>query len=159
MKKGAIKKQDYYFPSYISLNNPRYVEIDNMYYSGLIIIDYNKENDDIIFKNIINENINIRMAIFYEKKDRYKTIKELTNNINNLSGKLEKEAEDTELVAYTKNDAKYIRSEMQINNEDLYNIYTYIIVFDEDLKKLKYDLNKAQGILESNGLITKLRKF
>lgn len=158
MFRGVFTKKDEILPSYISINNYKYVEIDNMYYSGLIIVDYNKENTDIIFKNIINENINIRMSIFCEKQDTYKAIKDLTYNIGNMAIET-KETEEVDLVAYTKDDARYIRREMQINNEELYNFYTYIVVYSDDLDKLFFNLNKVQGILESNGLITKLANF
>lgn len=158
MLKGIFTKKDKIAPSFVSISNPKYLEIDKKYYSGLIIVDYNKENSEIIFKNIINENINIRMSIFYEKKDTYKAIKELTYNIGNMSTET-KETEEVDLVAYTKDDAKYLRREMQINNEELYNLYTYIVVYAEDLNKLFFNLNKIQGILESNGLISKLANF
>lgn len=158
MLKGSWTKKDSIAPSYVSIVNPKYIEIDGMFYSGLIIADYNKENTDIIFKNIINENINIRMSVFYEKKDTYKAIKELTYNIGNMAGET-KETEEVDLVAYTKDDARYIRREMQINNEELYNLYTYVVVYSEDLNKLFFNLNRIQGVLESNGLISKLANF
>ncbi len=156
--KGVFSKKDEIAPSFISISKPKYLEVDNMYYAGLIVVDYNRENSEIIFKNIINENINIRMSIFYEKKDTYKAIKELTYNIGNMASE-NKETEEIDLIAHTKDDARYIRREMQINNEELYNLYTYIVVYAEELDKLFFNLNKIQGILESNGLITKLANF
>lgn len=156
--KGIFTKKDKIAPSFVSTTNPKYLEVDNMFYSGLIIVDYNKENSDIIFKNIINENINIRMSIFYEKKDTYKAIKELTYNIGNMTSEI-KETEEVDLVAYTKDDARYIRREIQINNEELYNLYTYIVVYANDINKLFFNLNKIQGILESQGLVSKLANF
>ena len=99
------------------------------------------------------------MSIFHEKKDTYKAIKDLTYNISNMKGELGKETEEVDLVAYTENDARYIRREMQINNEELYNLYTYIIVYADNLNKLFFDLNKIQGILESSGLVSKLANF
>jgi len=63
------------------------------------------------------------------------------------------------LVAYTYNDAKYIRKEMQINNEDLYYIYIYITTYENDIKRLEYLLNKIEGIAQSNGLETRRANF
>lgn len=146
-------------PGYISIKNPKYLEIDNNYYSGLIVIDYSKENEDIILKSIINENINIRISLFYEKKDKYKSIRELTRSINIMTNQTRKESEDIDLMAYTKNDAKYIRSQMQINNEDLYNLYMYVIVFSDDLEILKNNLNILKGLLESRGMTVKSGNF
>ena len=66
------------------------------------------------------------ISIFYEKQNTYKTIKDLTYYIGNvgvdLKGKNENR-QDIEIAAYTYNDAKYIRKEMQVNNEELYYLY------------------------------------
>lgn len=159
---GIFNKKDYISPSYINLNNPKYIEIDGLYYSNLIIVDYLREQNDLIFKNLIETNENIYVSIFYEKQDSYKVIKDLTYNIGNVSVDLEKISnarQDAEIAAFTYNDAKYIRREMQINNEELYFIYTYVTVFEKNKKDLENKLNKIEGILRSQGLISKKAYF
>lgn len=159
---GIFKKEDYISPSYINLNNPKYIEIDGLYYSNLIIVDYLREQNDLIFKNLIETNENIYVSIFYEKQDSYKVIKDLTYNIGNVSVDLEKISsgrQDAEIAAFTYNDAKYIRREMQINNEEMYFIYTYVTVFEKNKKDLENKLNKIEGILRSQGLISKKAYF
>ena len=159
---GIFKKKDYISPSYINLNNPKYIEIDGLYYSNLIIVDYLREQNDLIFKNLIETNENIYVSIFYEKQDSYKVIKDLTYNIGNVSVDLEKISsgrQDAEIAAFTYNDAKYIRREMQINNEEMYFIYTYVTVFEKNKKDLENKLNKIEGILRSQGLISKKAYF
>lgn len=37
--------------------------------------------------------------------------------------------QDIDLAAFTYNDAKYIRKEIQVNNQDLYYIYIYIYTY------------------------------
>ena len=64
-----------------------------------------------------------------------------------------------DIAAFTYNDAKYIRREMQINNEDLYFLYLYIIIYDKDFKKLEYFLNKIEGITQSKGIKTRRANF
>lgn len=78
---GIRKDGDYISPSYINIKNPKYLEMDNMYYSGLIISNYLREHDELILKKLIDYNINIRISMFYEKQDTYKTIKDLTYHI------------------------------------------------------------------------------
>ena len=56
-----------------------------------------------------------------------------------------------EIAAFTYNDAKYIRREMQINNEELYFIYTYITLYSESKEELEYNLNKIEGLIRSRG--------
>ena len=126
-------EENYICPSYINNENPKYLEIDNMYYAGLMIVNYLRENEDLILKGIIDTDINMNISIFYEKQNKYKILKELTYNIGNVSADLKdinNNRQDVDIAQYTYNDAKYIRKEMQINNQDIYYLYIYINVFD-----------------------------
>ena len=67
--------------------------------------------------------------------------------------------EDIEIAAFTYNDAKYIRREIQVNNEDLYFLYIYLNVYSEDLKELEYLINKIEGIIQSKGMQTRRAYF
>ena len=133
-----------------------------MYFSGLIINNYNRENEDLILKNLINTNINMNISLFYEKQDTIKTIRELTYHIGNVGveiSQINNNRQDIDLAAFTYNDAKYIRKELQVNNENLYFLSIYIIVFSKDLKELEYLLNKVEGILQNSGLQSKKAYF
>lgn len=104
----------------------------------------------------------MNISIFFEKQDNYKTIKDLTYHIGNVSVDLQdtnSNRQDIEIAAFTYNDAKYIRKQMQINNEDLYYLYIYINVFSDNEKNLEYILNKLEGILQSKGLQTRRGYF
>ena len=161
-KGGTFSIEDYLSPSYVNLNNPKYIEIDGTYYSCLFVVDYLREQNDLILKNIIETNEDVYVSVYYEKQDAYKVIKDLTYNIGNVGVDLEKigdSRQDAEIAAYTYNDAKYIRREMQINNEEMYFIYTYITVFSKNKKNLEEKVNKIEGILRSQGLITKKAFF
>ena len=162
IEEGFFSEIDSITPAYINMQNPRYMEIDNLYYAGLIVVNYYREQSDLILKTLIETDINMNISIFYEKKDPYKTIKELTYHIGNVGVELKdnnQNREDIEIAAYTYNDAKYIRREIQINNEDIYNLYIYINIFSEDEKKLEYYLNKIEGIAQSKGMQTRRANF
>ena len=149
-------------PSYISSISPKYLEIDNSFYGGLIAIDYYREYSDIILKNIISSNINLTISIFYEKLDTYKTIRDLTYYIGNLGVDIKygkENREDSDIAAFSYNDAKYIRKEMQVNNQDLYYLCIYISVFANSEKELEYTLNKVEGMAQAYGIITKRANF
>ena len=106
--------------------------------------------------------MNIILSIFYEKQDTYKTIKDLTYFIGNSAVDLKdsnENREDIELASFSYNDAKYIRKQMQINNEDLYFLSMYIMVFGNSEKELDYLLNKMEGALQSNGISSKRANF
>ena len=142
--------------------NPKYLEIDNVFYSTLIIINYNREQDDLILKDIVDSNINLNISMIYEKQNTYKVIKDLTYHIGNVGVDLQGYSEnrqDIDIAAFTYNDAKYIRREIQLNSEDLYYLYVYVNVFSQSKKDLEYMLNKVEGILQSRGMQTRRAYF
>ena len=88
---GTKNEKDIISPSYINTANPKYIEIENMYYSGLIAVNYYREYSDLILKNLIDTDINMNISIFYEKQDRYKTRRDLTYHIGNVSVRIRKQ--------------------------------------------------------------------
>ena len=133
-----------------------------MFYSGIIVIDYYREYSEIILKKLINTNINMIISMFYEKQDNYKTIKDLTYYIGNVGVDLKQTNEnrqDIDIASFSYNDAKYIRKQMQINNEDLYFLHIYIELYDENINNLEYSINKIEGLLQASGLNTRRANF
>lgn len=161
-KNGAFADKDFLTPSYINLTNPKTIEIDEMFYSTLIAVNYYREQEDLILKNLVDTNINMNISIFYEKQDSYKTIRELTYHIGNVGVDLKEGKQnrsDIDIAAFSYNDAKYIRKEMQVNGEEIYYMYIYLTVFSKDKKELEYLLNKVEGIAESKGIQTRRAYF
>ncbi len=159
---GFFSKKDFISPTYINLKNPKYLEIDEYFYSGIIIVNYYREYNELILKSLIETNINMNISMFYEKQDTSKTIKELTYNIGNVGVELKQSSEnrqDIDIAAFTYNDAKYIRKEIQLNNEEIYFFYIYLNLFSKDKKDLEYNLDKIEGILQSKGLQTRRSNF
>ena len=152
---GIFTTKDLLSPSYINLSNPKYIEIDNLFYSNLIITNYYHEQNDLLLKTILDSNINMNISIFYEKQNPYKIVKDLTYHIGNVGADLKSQnenREDIEIAAFTYKDAKYIRKEIQLNNEDIYFLYIYLNIYSKDKKKLEYLLNKIEGILSAKGM-------
>ena len=138
------------------------MEIDDLYYAGIIIVDYYREQTDIILKNIIESNINVNISLFYEKQDSYRVIKELTYHIGNVGLEVKdgnENRQDIDIATSVYGDAKYIRKEIQVNNEEMYYLYIYFLVYAEDIKELEYVLNKIEGIAQSKGLQPKRANF
>ena len=107
-----------------------------MLFSVILVTNYNREQSELILKSLIDTNININISIFYEKQDPYKTIRNLTYHIGNVGVDLKgknQNRQDIDIAAFTYNDAKYIRKEMQVNNEDLYFLYIYVSTFSTDV--------------------------
>ena len=144
------------------MQNPKYLEIDNLYYSSLIVVNYYREQTDLLLKSLIETNINMNISIFYEKQDSYKVIKDLTYHIGNVGVELKESNEnrqDIDIAAFTYHDANYVRKEIQVNNEELYFLYIYINIYSKDIKELEYNLNKIEGIAQSKGMQTRRANF
>ena len=159
---GIFTKKDEIAPAYVNTKNPKNIEIDGTYYSGLIVVNYNRENTELILKKIIDTNINMNISCFYEKQDSYKIIRNLSYHIANVGVDLKDgktNSMDVDIAAFTYNDAKYIRKEIQVNNEDIYFLYIYLDIFSKDEKELEYLLNKIEGIIESTGMQTRRANF
>lgn len=153
---------DKILPTYINLKNPQYIEIDENYYSTILVVNYFREQNDLLLKNLIENNINMNISMFYEKKDTYKMIRELTYHIGNTGVDLENKnqnSQDIDLIAFSHNDAKYIRKQMQVNNEELYFFYLYINLYEKNKKELEYVLNKVEGLIQSRGMQTRRAYF
>ena len=167
--KNKIKKERYNFlekdfisPTYINLKNPQFLEIDDYFYSGIIIVNYYREYNELILKTLIETNINMNISIFYEKGDTSKILKEITYNIGSVGAELKQSNEnrqDIDIAESAYSDAKYLRKEIQVNNEDIYFLYIYLNVFSNDKKELEYNLDKIEGILQSKGLQTRRSNF
>ena len=133
-----------------------------MFYSGILIVNYYREYNNLILKKLIDSNLNMNISIFYEKQDPYKTIRNLTYHIANVGVDLKESnqnRQDIDIAAFTYNDAKFIRKEIQVNNEDIYFLYIYINLSSETIEKQEYLLNKIEGILESTRTSNKKSKF
>ena len=50
---GSVNIKDEIAPSYINMKNPKYIEIDNLFFSGLIVVNYYREQEDLILKSLI----------------------------------------------------------------------------------------------------------
>ena len=104
----------------------------------------------------------MNISIFYERQDSYKTIKDLTYHIGNVGVELKEKnqnRQDIDIASFTYQDAKYIRKEMQVNNEDMYFLYLYIIIYSKEIKELNFYLDKIEGIAQSKGMQTKRANF
>ncbi len=149
-------------PLYINLTNPQYIEIDGMFFSSLLIINYNRIFQELIFKNILEINENILISIYIEKNNKYKIIKEIAKNIGNTTVDLEKinnSRIDIDIAKSSLEDAKYIRREMQLNNQQLLYFYTYITTYSKNKEELKNQINKIEEILQNSGLKSKKSYF
>ena len=113
-------------------------------------------------ENIIYLDIPFNISMFYEPINKYEVIKKLTYHLGNVKSEIKtssKNKEDYEYLNITYNDAIDIRKELQINNENIYNFYLYITIYDNDLQRLNQNINTIKSLLYSYGVISKVPYF
>lgn len=156
------KPTDIFANSSIDNRNPNYLVIDDMYYSGVMVVDYPRIIDDGLLERLIYLDINVNITMFYEKINSYDVIKKLTYHIGNVNTDIKmssKNKQDYEILNITYNDAMDIRKELQINNESIYNFYMYFTIYEDSYEKLKDKLFILQSVLFSYGLVSKVPYF
>lgn len=162
LSKGRNDLIDCIVPSAIDFNNPTYVYMDDMYFSGLIITNFAVKQNMGWILPLFNLNFDVNISMFYEKMNSSKVIRELTYYIGDISGAIKtvnNNQKDIEIIKKSCEDAKYIRHQMQIEKEELYNLCIYMSVFSRELDKLKFNISRLEGICAGMGLQTRRAIF
>lgn len=141
--------------SYINFTNPKYVEIDGIYYASLLVINYAREMESLFLNKILSLDIDVQLSIFYEKQNSYDVIKELTYNIGSTGATIKTSGEnqqDIDILGNTYNDAKYIRKQLQVGEEDLFYLTLYIGTYADNINELERNLQRLESIALGNGM-------
>lgn len=152
-----IKDIDKVCSSYLDFNIPKYVDIDGIYYSSLLVINYAREMEALFLNKILSLDIDTQIAIYYEKKNTYEVIKELTYNIGNAGATIKTSGEnqqDIEILGNTYNDARYIRKQLQVGEEELFYLTLYIGTYANSPEELERNIQRIESIALGNGLTT-----
>jgi len=155
--KGKISDSDQICSSYISFQNPKFVEIDGIYFSSLLVIRYTREMEALFLNALIGLDIDIQISMFYDKKNSYEVIKELTYRIGNTGATIKtsnQNQQDFEVLGGTYEDAKYIRKQLQMGEEELFYYTLYLGTYANTLEELERNLQRIESIAISIGLTT-----
>lgn len=153
--KNRIKDVDTICSSYIDFSNPRIVDIDGEFFSSILIINYQREMDKIFLDKILSLDVDAQISMFYNKQSSQEVIKELTYNIGNTGATIKttnENQQDIEVVGSTYGDAKYIRKQLQLGDEDLFYLTIYIGIYAKTKEKLERDLERIESVAISTGL-------
>ena len=122
------------YPSYFEDKNPNFLKVNNKYVTSLVITDFPKEVAALSFNDVFSQDLDLMFSMFYEKQVSAEVLKKITYSIGNAASEI-KDANDSQsdfdVLGTTYNDAKYIRKKMQLEQEDLYNLYCYVSISSE----------------------------
>jgi len=160
--KGRNDLIDCILPSAIDFSNPLYLCMDDMYFSGIIVTNYAVSQKAGWILPLFNLDFDVDISMFYEKLNSAKVIRELTYYIGDISGAIKtanSNQQDIDVIKKSYEDAKYIRHQMQVEKENLYNLCIYLSVFSKSLEELKFNLTRIEGICATMGLQTRRALF
>ena len=153
---------DCILPASIDFNNPSFWVVDDVYFSGLIVTNYSTKQNIGWILPLFNLDFDVDISMFYEKLDSTKVIRELTYYIGDIGGAIKtvnSNQMNIDIVKKSYEDAKYIRHQMQVEKENLYNLCLYMSVFSKNLEELKFNLTRLEGICATMGLQTRRALF
>ena len=153
---------DCILPSAIDFTNPLYFCMDDMYFSGIIVTNYATTQRMGWLLPLFNLDFDVDISMFYEKLNSTKVIRELTYYIGDIGGAIKtvnSNQQDIDVIKKSYEDAKYIRHQLQVEKEELYNLCIYLSVFSRDLDELKFNLTRIESICATMGLQTRRGLF
>lgn len=151
----SLNSADIVCSSFIDFNNPMCVNVDGTYFGGLFVINYSREMEKIFLDRITSLDLDVQVSMFYDKKNSYEVIKELTYNIGNSGATIKttnENQQDIDVIGSKYSDAKLIRKNLQLGEENLFYLTIYIGVFAKSNDMLEQSLQRIESVAISSGL-------
>ena len=149
-------------PGFVDNTNFKFLNIDEKIIISITIQEYNKYTEFLQIMESIPKNMNFDIAMYIKKQDTGKVLKDLTYKISSSSAEIKtinKNQIDIDLLNNVKNDAINLRKDIQINNQEIFNLSIIITFYSRDFKELIYDVKSFQSVLYSKGLISNITNF
>lgn len=149
-------------PSYIDSTNFKYIKLDNKYLASITISDYPRYIKFLQIIESIPKDVSFDMAIYIRKQNITEILKKLTYNISSFGTEKKTVNEnqlDIDIIDMSKSDAKELRRQIQINNQEVYYINIYITFSSQEEKILLNILREFQSKLYSKQIISNITNF
>lgn len=149
-------------PDIIEDDSYKYLMVDNKYICSIYIKQYPKESGFLEIIDSIPKDVEYDISIYIQKQDTYDVLKKISYQISNLRSELKdtrKNQLDLDIMEITTKDAKNLRREIQINNEEIFKINFQITFFHKDLEKLFTLVKDFQNRLYSKQIISNISNF
>lgn len=151
-----------FIPSYIDNRDFRCLDIDNNYVGFLSIKSYPKISGFLEVLENFPKNINYDYSIHVKKQDTVKLLKELTYSISSNQIEIndtKKNQIDFDVIDNVTKDAKSLRREIQIENEEIFYVSFIITLYSSNKENLLNLLKEFQSKLYSKSIISNILNF
>ncbi len=152
---NKVEISDKICSSFVDFSNPKYACIDGIYFGALLVINYQREMEKLFLDRIMSLDVDAQITLYYDKQNSYEVIKELTYSIGNTGATIKttnENQQDMEVIGSLYGDAKYIRKQLQLGDDDLFYLSFYIGVYSSTIEDLEKDLQRVESVAVSTGL-------
>ena len=149
-------------PSFVDNTNFKFLNVDEKIIISITIHEYSKYTEFLQIMESIPKNMNFDIAMYIKKQDTEKILKELTYKISSSNAEIKtvnNNQIDIDIINNVKSDAINLRKEIQINNQEVFNLNLIITFYSNNFKELIYFIKSFQSKLYSKGLISNIINF
>jgi len=139
-----------------------YLKIDGLYVSTIIIIKYEPNIQMLKTMETIITKKEIEVSFHITRENNYEILKKLTNIISQSSSEISsvsKNQIDINVINNTKNEATELRKKIQIYDEQVYLLSTYIVIKAKSIEELVAKQKACINMLYAKQIIAKPANF
>jgi conjugal transfer ATP-binding protein TraC len=152
LQKGIVQVVDLISPAAIDTTNHDCVFIDDMYVSTVLIVTYPYQRTAGWLSELINHGEGVEVNLYYEPIEKGKLVKELTKMIGHTTvarNNIGDNQSDVDIIETSIEHARYMRQQMQTENEDPYYLYILVSVYAETKEQLIDKLRSVEAKMDS----------
>ncbi len=139
-----------------------YVKIDGKYMSTITIIKYSTNIEMLKTMETLMGDDEIDITFHIKRENNYEFLKKLTNIIAESSseiGSVSKNQIDINVLDNVKTKAAELRKKIQVDNEQVYMLSTYIVITADDLNEMVIKQKKYINMLYAKQIVAKPSNF
>ncbi len=139
-----------------------YLKIDETYMSTIVIIKYESKIQMLKTMEILMNKLEMEVSFHITRENNYEILKKLTNIISQSSSEMRsvsKNQIDINVISNTKSEATELRKKIQIDDEQVYLLSTYIIIKAKSLEELMTRQKNCINILYAKQIVAKPANF
>lgn len=139
-----------------------YLKIDGMYMSTITVIKYDTNIEMLKTMEVLRGDAEFEIAFHIKRENNFEILKKLTNIISESGseiGSVSKNQIDINVLDNMKAKATELRKRIQIDNEQIYLLSTYIVIKAKDVNELVTKQKRLINMLYAKQIIAKPSNF
>lgn len=139
-----------------------YLKIDEVYVSTIIVIKYEQNIHMLKTMEVLTSKQEGEISFHISRENNYEILKKLTNIISQSSSEISEASKnqiDINVINNTKKEATELRKKIQIDDEQVYLLSTYIVIKAKSIQELITKQKACINMLYAKQIIAKPANF